>query len=95
MLYQIELNHFSKAENKMDNFDLKKYLAEGKINEAYRKTEEAVMKKIGVHQKVEELVDFIRDAVMKGEATEEEVGTTDVLAKYIGDLFEKINDSKN
>ena len=79
----------------MDNFNLKKYLAEDKINEAYRKTEEAVMKKIGVHQKVEELVDFIRDAIVKGEATEEEVGTTDVLAKYIGDLFEKINDSKN
>ena len=79
----------------MDNFNLKKYLAEDKINEAYRKTDEAVMKKIGVHQKVEELVDFIRDAVVKGEATEEEVGTVDVLTKYIGDLFEKINDSKN
>ena len=79
----------------MDNFDLKKYLAEGKINEANRKTEDAVMKKIGVHQKVEELVDIIRDAIIKGKATEEEVGTTDVVATYIGDLFEKINDSKN
>ncbi len=78
----------------MENFDLKKYLAEDKINEAYQKTEEAVMKKIGVPQKVEELVDFIRDAIIKGEATEEEVGTTDVLAKYIGDLFQKINAEK-
>ena len=69
----------------MENFDLKKYLAEDKINEDFRKTEEAVMKKIGVPQKVEELVDFIRDAIIKGEATEEEVGTTDVLSKYIGD----------
>ena len=79
----------------MKNFDLKKYLAEGKLNEDFRKTDEAVMKKIGVPQKVEELVNLIRDAIVKGEATEEEVGTTDVLAKYIGDLFEKINDSKN
>jgi len=62
--------------------------------EAYQKTEEAVMKKIGVHQKVEELVDLIRDAIIKGEATEEEVGTTQVLAKYIGGLFEEINSKK-
>ena len=74
----------------MENFDLKKYLAEGKINEDYRKTEEAVVKKIGVHQKVEELVDLIRDAIINKKATEEEIGTTQVLAKYIGDLFEKI-----
>ena len=67
---------------------------ENKINEAYNKTEEAVMKKIGVHQKVEELVDLIRDAIMKGEATDEEVGTTDVLGKYIGDLFQEINSEK-
>tara|TARA_R110002012_G_scaffold276709_1_gene463753 strand:+ start:5319 stop:5567 length:249 start_codon:yes stop_codon:yes gene_type:complete len=78
----------------MDNFNLKKYLAENKINEAYKKTEEAVMKKIGAHQKVEELVDFIRDAIVKGEATEEEVGTTDVLSKYIGDLFYEIAGEK-
>ena len=78
-----------------DAFDFfMKDLAENKINEAYNKTEEAVMKKIGVHQKVEELVDLIRDAIMKGEATDEEVGTTDVLGKYIGDLFQEINSEK-
>ena len=84
----------------MDNFDLKKYLAEGKIYEELNENKNldpkvvALMKKLGAEGPLEDLIDLLLQKIQSGEVEDEEFGSRLKMAAAVEEIFYKLMDKK-
>ena len=84
----------------MDNFDLKKYLAEGKIYEELNENKNldpkvvALMQKLGAEGPLEDLIDLLLQKLQSGEVDDEELGSRLKMAAAVEEIFYKLMEKK-
>jgi len=84
----------------MDNFDLKKYLAEGKIYEELNENKNldpkvvALLQKSGATGPLEDLIDMLVKKITSGEIDEDELGSRLNIAAAVEEIFYKLMEKK-